>query len=62
MQFADVHIVLQHKDIIDSDGVQIRVLGDLSLLPASVQHAADKVMKATCHHHRCKLNICMAYT
>lgn len=54
--------MLQHKDIIDRNGVQIRIIGDLSLLPARVQQAADRVMQATCHHQRCKLNICMAYT
>lgn len=54
--------LLQHKDIIDANEVQVRIIGDLKLLPARVQLAAERVMKATCHHHRCKLNICMAYT
>lgn len=62
MYNVEGHTLLQHKDIIDRNGVQIRIIGDLSLLPARVQQAADRVMQATCHHQRCKLNICMAYT
>ena len=54
--------LLQHKDIIDANEVQVQIIGDLKLLPAKVQLAARRVMEATCHHHRCKLNICMAYT
>ena len=57
-----IFMVLQHKDIIDANEVQVRIIGDLNLLPAKVQLAAKSVMEATCHHHRCKLNICMAYT
>ena len=62
MHIAQALVLLQHKDIIDTNRVQVRIIGDLSLLPARVQQAADRVMKATCHHQRCKLNICMAYT
>ena len=62
MSMAMTSILLQHKDIIDANEVQVRIVGDLELLPAKVQLAAERVMEATCHHHRCKLNICMAYT
>lgn len=54
--------LLDHQDIIDTNEVQVRVIGDLSLLPAPVQRAANQVMQATRHHQRCRLNICMAYT
>ncbi len=54
--------MLQHQEIIDTNEVQVRIIGDLSLLPARVQHAAKRVMEATCHHQRCRLSICMAYT
>ncbi|DBA74691.1 TPA: hypothetical protein ACH3X2_009356 [Trebouxia sp. C0005] len=54
--------LLCHKDIIDANQVQVRVIGNLSLLPARVQQAANQVMAATCHHQQCHLNICMAYT
>lgn len=42
--------------------VQVRVIGDLSLAPPSVQRAAARVMQATRHHSRCVLNICFSYT
>lgn len=43
-------------------GVQVRVIGDLSLAPRSVQAAAQRVMAATRHHSRAVLNICFSYT
>ena len=43
-------------------GVQVRVIGDLTLLPAPVQTAAEKVMDATRTNTRTILNICLAYT
>ncbi|KAL0047546.1 hypothetical protein WJX82_006242 [Trebouxia sp. C0006] len=54
--------LLCHKDIIDTNKVQVRVIGNLSLLPARVQQAANQVMAATSHHRQFRLNICMAYT
>ncbi|DBA83966.1 TPA: hypothetical protein ACH3X1_006459 [Trebouxia sp. C0004] len=54
--------LLCHKDIINTNQVQVRVIGNLSLLPVRVQQAANQVMAATSHHQQCRLNICMAYT
>lgn len=52
---------MQEYSLIERHGVCIRVLGDLALLPASVQAAADRVMEATQHHTRGRLNICLSY-
>ena len=54
--------VLQNQELINTHQVQVRILGDLSLLPDRVQQAAATVMAATCKHEGCYLNICMAYT
>lgn len=43
-------------------GVQVRVIGDLSLAPQAVQQAAAAVMSATAHHKRAVLNLCFSYT
>ena len=52
---------MQEYKLIEKHGVCIRVLGDLSLLPPSVRAAAERVMEATQHHQRGRLNICLAY-
>lgn len=54
-------IYMQEYTLIDRHGVCIKVLGDLSLLPVSVRAAADRVMEATQHHTRGRLNICLSY-
>lgn len=43
-------------------GVQVRVVGDLSLAPAAVQVAATRIMEATAQHDRAVLNLCFSYT
>lgn len=52
---------MQEHKLISRHDVSIRVLGDLSLLPATVSAAADRVMEATQHHKRGRLNICLSY-
>ena len=54
-------VAVQEYSVIERHGVCIRVLGDLALLPASVRAAADRVMEATQHHTRGRLNICLSY-
>ena len=54
--------MLQNQELINAHQVQVRILGDLSLLPDRVQQAAATVMAATRKHEACYLNICMAYT
>ena len=55
-------LMLQERSVVDRHGVQVRVIGDLSLLPARVRQAAQRVMQATQHNSRGVLNICLAYT
>lgn len=43
-------------------GVQVRVIGELELLPPGVQRAAAKVMSATRRNSGGVLNICFSYT
>ena len=57
-----VMLLLQERSVVDRHGVQVRVIGNLSLLPARVQQAAQRVMRATQHNPRGVLNICLAYT
>ena len=53
---------IQNQELIETHQVQVRVLGDLSLLPDRVQQAATRVMTETSQNDACFLNICMAYT
>ena len=64
MQLAEekLEYMLQEHDVLKRHGVQVRVVGDLSLAPPGVQHAAHNVMEATKHHSNAILNICFAYT
>lgn len=52
----------QECDVLARHGVQVRVIGNLSLAPAAVQAAAAAVMAATAHHNRAVLNLCFSYT
>ena len=53
---------LQEHDVLVRHGVQVRVIGDLSLAPPGVQAAAAAIMAATWHHDRAVLNLCFSYT
>lgn len=53
---------LDKRALVAREGIRVRVLGDLSLLPAKVRRAAAKVMLATAANDRLTLNICFAYT
>ena len=50
------------SDIIEKHGCCVRVLGDLSLLPADVREAMEAAVVASRHNTRVTLNICMSYT
>lgn len=54
---------LQEHGLAEREGVEMRVIGDLSLAPSSVQGAAARMMHATSqlHHRRAVLNICFSY-
>lgn len=53
---------LQEHEVLAQHGVQVRVIGDLSLAPAAVQAAAQRIMAATAHHDQAVLNLCFSYT
>jgi ditrans,polycis-polyprenyl diphosphate synthase len=53
--------VPQERQLVERHGVQVRVLGNLKLLPVSVRAAAERVMDLTQHHERGILNICFSY-
>ena len=53
---------LQEHAIVEQYGVQVRILGELSMLPEAVQKSAREVMEASKHHTRLILNICLAYS
>ena len=53
-------------DLVDSERihrnrVQVRVVGRRELLPEHVRQAAERAERATAHHRRRTLNICLAY-
>jgi len=52
----------KHGDLLDEYGVRLNVLGKKSLLPISVQRAAEKAENLTRHNKRAILNLCMPYT
>ncbi|KAK9825746.1 hypothetical protein WJX74_003947 [Apatococcus lobatus] len=54
--------LMQESSLIQKYGVRVRVLGELSLLPAAVQQAAHRITAATARHTTCTLNICFSYT
>ncbi|KAL4419506.1 hypothetical protein ABPG77_002292 [Micractinium sp. CCAP 211/92] len=64
MQLAQEKLahMLQEHDVLARHGVQVRVIGDLSLAPPAVQAAAAAVMAATAHHDRAVLNLCFSYS
>ena len=55
-------MAVQDGKTIRQHDLNIRVLGDLSLLPAPVRTAAEKVMMATSGNRGPVLNICFAYS
>jgi len=54
--------LMQEREIIHRHGIQVRVIGELQLLPLSVQKAAAKVMAETAKNCGGVLNICFSYT
>uniref|UniRef100_A0A8C1Q265 Alkyl transferase n=1 Tax=Cyprinus carpio TaxID=7962 RepID=A0A8C1Q265_CYPCA len=54
--------LLTEQENLEKHGVCIRVLGDLTLLPADLQQLIAKAVLATKAHNKCFLNVCFAYT
>ena len=52
----------REEEKLGKKGICVKVLGDLSLAPAAVQAAAERVMQATKNNSSCTLNICFSYT
>ena len=60
---ASLNVIFGQEDAVaERYGVQIRVIGDLSLLPEAVQRSARDAMERTKHHKSVVLNICLAYS
>lgn len=57
-------MMLQEEGLAERKGVQMRILGDLDLAPASVRGAAARLMQASAaiRNKQAVLNICFAYT
>ena len=54
--------LLEEKDKLREQGVRIKILGDLKLLPLSLQKLLAEVELFTKDHKRAFLNVCFAYT
>lgn len=54
--------LLEEKEMLEKHGVCIRVLGNLSLLPKSLQETIAKAVQMTKDHNKAVLNVCMPYT
>ncbi|MEM9292900.1 MAG: polyprenyl diphosphate synthase [Acidobacteriota bacterium] len=50
-----------HEDQVHSNRVQVRYIGQLSLLPESLREAIQELETATAHYDQFRLNIAMAY-
>ncbi|MEW5303819.1 MAG: hypothetical protein WDW36_006474 [Sanguina aurantia] len=66
MQLAEAKYkeLAQENGLAEREGVEMRIVGDLSLLPSAVQGAAARLMQNTASLKRCHavLNICFSYT
>eukprot|EP01066_Platyproteum_vivax_P004589 Platyproteum_vivax@DN15947_c0_g1_i1.p1 len=51
-----------HSDFLTRHGVCVKVLGDRSLLPLSLQKSIRNIEDRTRHHTKAILNICLAYS
>lgn len=54
--------LLEEQENLEKHGVQIRVLGDLSLLPEDIQKLIAQAVMRTRSYNKCFLNVCFAYT
>jgi ditrans,polycis-polyprenyl diphosphate synthase len=54
--------IISERKVLKRHGVRVKIIGDLTLAPPSVQQAAAAAMQATAHHDRATLNICFSYT
>lgn len=52
----------QHGELCDQYGIRIKILGNVSLLPADVQKILQDTQTSTAHNSRAVLNVCFPYT
>nr|CDS25769.1 dehydrodolichyl diphosphate synthase [Hymenolepis microstoma] len=52
----------QHKDDLDKQGIRVRILGNIRMLPKRLQRVAAQIMLLTRENTRATLNIMMPYT
>jgi len=45
----------------ESRGIQVKILGDLELLPKDVSEAMRRTEELTSKHDRARLNVCLCY-
>ncbi len=53
--------IQREADELDQQGVQVRMLGELSLLTPAAKDAVDRVMKQTAHNTKLRLNLFISY-
>ncbi|OQR73497.1 dehydrodolichyl diphosphate synthase-like [Tropilaelaps mercedesae] len=54
--------ILKDRQRLEDEGVRIRVLGNTTYLPVSLQQVCADLTLATKHHSKCFLNIALSYT
>jgi ditrans,polycis-polyprenyl diphosphate synthase len=54
--------LLQEKDKLNEKGVQIRVIGNLKMLPKDIQKSINEAMMLTKDNNQSVLNVAFAYT
>lgn len=52
----------QHGELCEKYGIRIKILGDISLLPADVRHILHQTEQITKQNSRATLNVCFPYT
>jgi len=51
----------EKEGFMDKNGIQVKILGDLDMLPEDVAKAMRTSMERTKHHDRARLNVCLCY-
>ena len=51
----------EKEGFMQQNGIQVKMLGDLNLLPLDVQEAMRRAEDLTEKNEKCKLNVCLCY-
>jgi ditrans,polycis-polyprenyl diphosphate synthase len=54
--------LMEKSDLIQQQGVRVRVLGEVTMLPLELQQIIAKAVHMSRHNTRAVLNVCFAYT